>query len=102
MRKLKNRREHTRIPWEGTVTYRRSVPHRGSMLRTFKGDGEIRDISGKGLCLLTDERLAPKQFLSITVPVKVSGLTIPTLAYVQWTRPVRGTARYAAGLSFLA
>lgn len=101
MRKIKNRREDSRIPWEGTVTYRRSVPHRGTTLRAFNGHGEIRNISGKGLCLLTDERLAPKQFLSISVPVKHEELTIPTLAYVQWTRPVRGTARYAAGLSFL-
>lgn len=103
MRKVKNRRRQLRHPWGGdhTVIYRRSIPTRGVGLKSINGQGQLRDISGGGLCLVTEERLAPKQLLAISFPLQIQDLTIPTLAYVQWTRPVRGTGQYAAGLSFI-
>jgi hypothetical protein len=101
MRKVKNRRRQIRHPWEGTVTYRRSIPARGQALKAMSGQGQLHNVSEGGLCLVTEERLAPKQLLAITMPLRPNDLTIPTLVYVQWTRPVRGTGRYAAGLSFI-
>jgi len=101
MRKVKNRRKHARLPGTGTVTYRCSVPRRGDRLITMSGQGRLQNMSGGGLRLLTEARLAPKQLLAITVPMPQQEISIPTLAYVQWTRPVRGTGHYAAGLSFL-
>ena len=101
MRKVKNQRKYVRHPLQGTVTYRWSVPRQSSVLKEFSGQGELQNASDGGLCLFTEERLAPKQLLSISVPLLTRELSIPTLAYVQWTRPVRGTGRYAAGLSFL-
>ena len=83
------------------VTYRRSVPHRGTTLREIHGEGKLTNLSSGGLCLVTELRLAPKQLLSLTVPMRSSTLVIPTLVYVQWTRPIRGTGRYAAGVSFM-
>jgi hypothetical protein len=101
MRKVKNRRRQIRYPWEGTVTYRRSIPLRRQAVKTINGQGQLHNVSGGGLCLVTDERLAPKQLLAITVPLPPTDIAIPTLAYVQWTRPLRGTGRYSAGLSFV-
>jgi hypothetical protein len=101
MKKVKNQRKYLRHPWEGTVTYRWSVPRQPRQVREFSGQGQLQNMSGGGLCLMTEERLAPKQLLSVSVPLQSQDLAIPTLAYVQWTRPVRGTGRYAAGLSFL-
>ncbi|MEW6325393.1 MAG: PilZ domain-containing protein [Nitrospirota bacterium] len=103
MRKVKNRRKQLRHLWagDGAVTYRRSIPTRGLGLKSLSGHGRLRDVSGGGLCLITDERLAPKQLLAISFPLPVAELAIPTLAYVQWTRPVRGTGQYAAGLAFV-
>ncbi|HTP42644.1 MAG TPA: PilZ domain-containing protein [Nitrospiria bacterium] len=101
MRNVKNRRMQTRYPWQGEVAYRRSVPSRGQTLRTISGQGQLHNVSEGGICLLTDERLAPKQLLSIALPLSQPEVSVPTLAYVQWTRPMRGTGRYAAGLSFV-
>jgi hypothetical protein len=101
MKKVKNRRRHVRLLGDGTVTYRWSVLQRGDTLKAMGGQGRLHDMSGGGLCLVTEERLAPKQLLTITVPLPQPELSIPTLAYVQWTRPLRGTGRYAAGLSFI-
>ena len=71
------------------------------LLKEVTGQGQLQNLSGGGLCLLTEQRLAPKQLLTIRVPTSYPKTSIPTLAYTQWTRSVRGTARYAAGLSFL-
>lgn len=101
MKKVKNRRKQDRVTWEGTVSFHRSVLHRRNQLRSITGEGQLQNLSGSGICLVTDERLSPKQFLTITVPIQNPGLSIPTLAYVQWTRPLRGRGQYAAGLSFL-
>lgn len=99
MKKVK--RKHTRYSWQGTVTYRRSLPNQALALKEMSGQGQLQNVSRGGLCLLTNQRLNPREFLAITVPLHRPHLVIPTLAYVQWTRPVRGTTRYAAGLSFL-
>ena len=102
MKKASERRKDTRFPWEGTVTYRRSIPSRGSKLKEITGQGRLQNVSPHGLCLVTQQPLAPQQFLTVTVPLLIHpDLAIPTLAYVQWTRPARGTAHYIAGLSFL-
>jgi len=101
MRKVKNRRTETRYPWQGEVTYRRSIPSRGQTLKTISGQGQLHNVSEGGVCLVTAERLAPKQLLAIQLPLSQPEISVPTLAYVQWTRPMRGTGRYAAGLSFV-
>jgi hypothetical protein len=101
MKKAQNRRKYARFPGKGVVTYRRSVPFRGTALRELRGEGELTNLSTGGLCLVTEERLAPKQLLSLTVPMRSPALAIPTLVYVQWTKPLRGTGRYAAGVSFM-
>jgi len=101
MRKVKNRRTETRYPWQGEVTYRRSIPSRGQTLKTISGQGQLHNVSEGGVCLVTTERLAPKQLLAIQLPLSQPEISVPTLAYVQWTRPMRGTGRYAAGLSFV-
>ncbi len=74
---------------------------RGSALKEAGGQGQLQNVSNGGLLILTEKRLAPKQFLTITVPFLNNDIEVPTVAYVQWTRSVRGTGRYAAGLSFL-
>ena len=101
MRKVKDRRQYDRIPAEGKVGYARSVPQRRQGLKKIQGEGQLKDLSNGGFCLLTQERLSPNQFIKVTVPAQLPGLSIPTLAYVMWTRPVRGKGHYAAGLSFL-
>jgi len=101
VKNVKNRRMQTRYPLQGEVTYRRSIPFRGQTLRSISGQGQLHNVSEGGVCLVTDERLAPKQLLAITLPLAPPEISIPTLAYVQWTRPMRGTGRYAAGLSFV-
>jgi hypothetical protein len=101
VRNVKNRRTQARYPWKGEVTYRRSIPSRGQVLRSISGQGQLHNVSEGGFCLVTDERLAPKQLLAIALPLTPPEISVPTLAYVQWTRPMRGTGRYAAGLSFV-
>lgn len=95
------KRKHIRYPWQGVVTYRRSTPNQGLTLKEMSSHGQLQNVSRGGLCLLTNQRLNPREFLTITVPLPQPNLAIPTLAYVQWTHPVQGTARYAVGLSFL-
>ena len=101
MKKVKERRFHTRYPEKGVVTYHRFIPQKRLPLKEQSSQGELKNVSRGGLLIVTEERLAPKQFLTLTVPLRFPGSAIPTMAYVQWTRPVRGTGRYAAGLSFL-
>ena len=101
MEKVNNRRKHTRYPWKGMVTYRRSIQQKGLTFKEVSGRGQLQDVSNGGICLITKQRLAPNQLLSLTVPLSYPDPAIPTLAYVRWTRPLRGQARYTAGLSFL-
>jgi PilZ domain len=70
-------------------------------IKEMNGKGQLKNLSRGGLCLLTDQRLTPKECLTLTIPLSRSTLAIPTFAYVRWTRPVRRTARYASGLWFL-
>jgi hypothetical protein len=101
-RKIENRRKAPRHPWKGSAAYWWSAPYfHKRLLKAHRGEGELRDLSGGGLSLLTDQRLAPRQLITITVPLSQPSLRIPTLAYVQWSRPLRGTGRYAAGVSFV-
>jgi PilZ domain len=102
MTKVKNKRKHTRYAWQGIVTYRRSSPNRAIPLKEISGKGQLQNVSRGGLGLLTHQRLTPKEFLMIRFPLVRPELAIPSLAYVRWSRPVRGTGRYAAGLRFLA
>lgn len=102
-RRRQERRQFPRMAWDGTATYHWSTPAlRPKRLRVFSGRGEIRNLSPQGLCLFSDQRLPPKQMLTITVPMREEGPAIPMLAYVHWSKPMRGTGRYAMGLSFLA
>jgi hypothetical protein len=94
-------RANTRVARTGTVTYGGAVPINRGVLRVRRGQGEILNISEGGLCVLTDKRLAPKMLLAVRVALEGQELSIPTLAYVRWSKPVRGTGHYAAGLMFM-
>ena len=101
-KKIDNRRRVARHPWKGSAAFWWSAPYfHKRIMKAHRGAGELRDLSGGGLSLLTDQRLAPRQLITITVPLSKPNLQIPTLAYVRWSRPLRGSGRYAAGLSFV-
>jgi hypothetical protein len=101
MPKTKNRRRHLRHVWRGVATYRGSLPVQGNRFEEISGEGDLTNLSEGGLGMLTDERLTQRQFLAITIPLSRHRLSVPTLAYVQWSRPVQGEDRYISGLSFL-
>jgi hypothetical protein len=101
MSKVKNRRKYLRYISKGTVTYKRSIHKNKSIFKEVTGRGQLQNLSKGGICLITKQRLAPKQLVSVAIPLTRQNLTVPTLGYIQWTKPLRGQARYAAGLSFL-
>ncbi|HEX2714048.1 MAG TPA: PilZ domain-containing protein, partial [Candidatus Acidoferrales bacterium] len=64
--------------------------------------GQIRNISGGGLCLLINNRPAKESYvLRCELPLPGIPASIPTLMQVRWSRQTPGKHRYLIGLQFL-
>ena len=48
--------------------------------------GRVQNVSGSGLCLLTFQPVRPLAIVRCEFPVCDSGVRLPTLMHVRWTR----------------
>ena len=63
-------------------------------------EGEIRNLSRSGMCLLLDKACNVSALLRCEVLLSNSCGSIPTLAYVRWSRN-HADSNYLAGMEFL-
>ncbi|UWZ81925.1 PilZ domain-containing protein [Occallatibacter riparius] len=64
--------------------------------------GRIQNVSTNGLCLLTFQPIRPLAIVRCEFPVCDSGIRIPTLMHVRWTRQQSEDIRgYISGLEAL-
>jgi PilZ domain len=63
--------------------------------------GVAQDIGEGGLRVLGDELLPPNSVARCEVVVTTTGMAIPTVTLVRWSRPTGITKRYLIGLEFL-
>lgn len=64
--------------------------------------GRIQNISGNGVCLVTFQPVRPLAILRCELPVCDSGVRLPTLMHVRWTRrQTHVGGEYISGLEAL-
>lgn len=64
--------------------------------------GRIQNVSANGLCLLTFQPIRPLAIIRCEFPVCDSGIRIPTLMHVRWTRrQIQDIRGYISGLEAL-
>jgi len=62
--------------------------------------GQTRNISSGGMCLLLDRACTPSSILRCEVSLPESSATIPTLGRVQWIKN-HDHSKFLAGMEFL-
>jgi hypothetical protein len=63
--------------------------------------GEISDIGGGGLCLVTNEKAEPSTAMRCEIFAPHVPVGIPTLLQVRWVREAAGGRVYTLGLQFV-
>jgi len=67
--------------------------------RSFNGD--IENISAGGVCIITNNAVAPGRVAMLNLKVKDTDIRLPAFAEVKWTKPVGYKGKYRIGLQFL-
>ena len=99
------KRESQRFPFSARAAYEVSAHQKLFDLRDKKQgatqEAQIRNISERGVCLLTPQAFHPSQIIMLHLPLADVGVVIPAVAEVRWVRPGSSDGHYETGLRFL-
>lgn len=96
-----DRRHHPRLPFTGPVRAT-EFQQLGSSATGSKGiEGQIRNISSVGICLVTRHPLNDFHMVRCELRLQEIPVAIPLLAQVRWTNQDPGGLGRIVGLQFL-
>ena len=99
------KRESQRFPFSARAAYEVSAHQKLFDLRDKEQgatqEAQIRNISEKGVCLLTSQTFHPSQIIMLHLPLTDVGVVIPAVAEVRWVCPGSSDGHYETGLRFL-
>lgn len=92
----KERRKYSRLNSFHLLKYRLvSEPQKEPVLAT------IRDISGGGIRILTEEEIPKSSILQVYINFPQFPQPVPSVAKVVWSRRLKSVKKYESGLEFM-
>src|SRR5437870_5141649 len=91
------RRRDIRVDFFGMLFFQTTVsadqpspPNDGTIQRKERLLASIKNVGGKGCCIILDRPLRQSEIIKMDIPLFKASISVPTLAEVRWVQPEPG------------